>query len=65
MPYNPHWDSKVIPSLSNKYEHCEVLSVLLSSGEEIKLLGVPNFQLGGEERAGKIIGRLTYDLIND
>ena len=65
MPYNLHWDSKVIPSLSNKYEHCEIMPVLLSSGEEIKLLGVPNFQLGGEEHARKIIGRLAYDLIND
>ena len=55
----------MIPSLSNKYEHCEVMPVVLSSGEEIKLLSVPNFQLGDEERAGKIIGRLTYDLIND
>ena len=64
QPYNLHWDSKLIPSLSNKYQQMEVMPILVSSGKDTKLLGVPNLPIGDNERAGNIIGNATYDLID-
>ena len=43
-PYNLHWDSKIVPNLSNKYQHLEVLPVVLSFGKMFKLLGAPSFR---------------------
>ena len=64
QPYNLHWDSKLIPSLSNKYQQMEVMPILVSSGKDTKLLRVPNLPIADNERAGNIIGNATYDLID-
>ena len=64
QPNNLHWDLKLIPSLSNKYQQMEVMPILVSSGKDTKLFGVPNLPIGDNEHAGNIIGNATYDLID-
>ena len=39
------------------------MPILVSSGKDTKLLGVPNLPIGDNERAGNIIGNATHNLI--
>ncbi|KAK6181886.1 hypothetical protein SNE40_009664 [Patella caerulea] len=58
-----HWDGKSLPTLQDKYEHEERLAVAVGDSDELKLLGIPAYQSGTDERAGEIISRLTSELL--
>ncbi|KAK6183334.1 hypothetical protein SNE40_010835 [Patella caerulea] len=58
-----HWDGKSLPTLQDKYEHEERLAVAVGNSDELKLLGIPAYQSGTDERAGEIISRLTSELL--
>ena len=65
MLYNIHWDSKLVPQFQNKYEKVDILPVLVSSGLNTKLLGVPSFTSDVEQSFESIIGDFTYQLLSD
>lgn len=58
-----HWDSKLIPSLTNKYVSSERVAVLVGTNERLKLLGVPSYQPGTDRKTGEIIAQLTEQLL--
>ena len=64
MLYNIHWDSKLVPQFQSKYEKLEILPVLVSSGLNTKLLGVPSFTSDVEQYFGSIIGDFTPQLLS-
>ena len=59
-----HWDSKLMPSLTNKNISEERLSVLVGNSNELKLLGVPAYQPGTDRKSGDIIAELTVNLLS-
>jgi len=59
-----HWDSKLMPSLSNKNIYEERLTVVVGNAHELKLLGVPAYQPGTHRNAGDILADLTVDLLS-
>lgn len=59
-----HWDSKLMPSLSNKNISEERLTVLVGNAHELKLLGVPAYQPGTDRKSGDIVADLTVDLLS-
>lgn len=58
------WDSKLMPSMSNKNILEERLSVLVDNSSEVKLLGVPAYQPGTDRKSGDIFADLTGDLLS-
>lgn len=58
-----HWDSKIMPSLTNQHVKEERLTVVVGNNNEIKFLGVPAYQLGTDERSGDIIANHTVRLL--
>jgi hypothetical protein len=60
-----HWDSKMMQNLTNQNVSEERLTVIVGNAEELKLLGVPKYQTGTDKSSGKIISKLTTDLLKD
>lgn len=58
-----HWDSKLLPSLTNQYNNEERLAVAVGDINDIKLLGVPRYKPGTNRNSGEIITELTFDLL--
>lgn len=58
-----HWDSKLMPSLSNENICEERLTVVVGNAHEFKLLGVPAYKPGSDRNSGDIIADLTIDLL--
>lgn len=58
-----HWDSKLIPTLSNRNISEERLTVIVGTAHEVKLLGVPSYQPGTDTKSGQIISDLTCELL--
>lgn len=58
-----HWDSKLMPSLSNPHVMEERLAVLVGNKSELKLLGVPAYRPGTDHACGEIIANLTVPLL--
>ena len=58
-----HWDSKLMPSLSNPAVSEERLTVVVGDTRELKLLGVPSYKSGTDRRCGDIIAELTINLL--
>ncbi|KAG8171348.1 hypothetical protein JTE90_007600 [Oedothorax gibbosus] len=50
-----HWDSKLMPSLTNQHVMEERLTVIVGNQSELKLLGVPAYQPGTVQASGDII----------
>lgn len=59
-----HWDGKGLPTLVNKYEHEERLAVAVGDSKELKLLGIPAYKTGTDQRAGHIISNLSCGLLH-
>ena len=61
-----HWDGKLAPpSLTNKYESDERLTVAVGNTTDVKILGVPAYKSGTDRKSGDIISNLTFDLLNN
>ena len=58
-----HWDSKLLPCLTNQNTFEERLAVLLGSQTDMKLLGVPSYKPGTDRISGDIIAQLTNNLL--
>lgn len=58
-----HWDSKLMPSLSNQNVTEERLTVVVGTSLDLKLLGVPAYQPGTDRKSGDIIADLTSELL--
>ena len=58
-----HWDSKLLPSLDNKYKHQERLTVAIGTQQDLKLLGVPSYEQGTDRKSGDIISEATVGLL--
>lgn len=58
-----HWDGKLLPSLTNKYENEERLTVAVGDVTDNKVLGVPAYKPGTDKKCGEIISKLTFDLL--
>ena len=59
-----HWDSKLLPTLSNQNVSEERLTVAVGTREDTKLLGVPSYQPGTDKKSGEIIAQLTTELLD-
>jgi hypothetical protein len=59
-----HWDSKLMPTLSNSNVLVERLTVVVGNTLELKLLGVPSYQPGTDRKSGDIIADLTCNLLS-
>lgn len=60
-----HWDSKMLSTLTNKYETEERLTIAIGTEDEIKLLGVPSYTPGTDQHAGDIITQKVAQLLSD
>lgn len=58
-----HWDSKLLPTLSNAVVSEERLTVVVGNSHELKLLGVSSYKSGSDRKCGDIIADLTSDLL--
>ena len=58
-----HWDSKLLPKLTDKYTTEERLTVAVGTQDEIKLLGVPCYEPGTDQHTGDIITQKTAELL--
>ena len=56
-----HWDSKLLPSLTNKTKLEERLAVVV--GDSAKLLCVPSYMPGFDQKSGDIIANLMVNLL--
>ena len=54
-----------MPDLKDKYSKLEIMPVLISAGQETKLLGVPSFTPFAGVAVGSVIGDFTMDLLDD
>lgn len=59
-----HWDTKLLPTLTNPNITEERLAVIVGNSCEIKLLGVPAYPPGTDKKTGDIIANLTTNLLN-
>ena len=59
-----HWDSKLMPSLTNRNISEERLTVVVGTADKLKLLGVPSYMPGTDKGCGKIISELTVKLLD-
>lgn len=60
-----HWDSKLMPSLTNQNVKEEHLAVLVGDRGETKQLGVPAYKPGTDTKSGEIITKLTAKLLDE
>jgi hypothetical protein len=59
-----HWDSKIMNSLSSKYNYDDRLPVLLSGNGGVKLLGVPQIPVkSGQGQMGSLIAEASMNLL--
>lgn len=58
-----HWDSKLMPALTNANIQEERLTVVVGNAHILKLLGVPSYLPGTDRKSGDIIADLTVDLL--
>ena len=58
-----HWDSKLMPSLHNKYVKEERLTVVVGTRNEQKLLGTPVYKPVAGRKTGDIVAELTVDML--
>jgi len=58
-----HWDSELMPTMSNANTSEERLTVVVGDTRELKLLGVPAYKSGSDRRCGDIIAELTTKLL--
>jgi hypothetical protein len=58
-----HWDSKLLPSLTNQYDQEERLTVAVGDVNDVKLLGVPAYKPGTDRKSGDIISEITYGML--
>ena len=58
-----HWDSKLIHTLTDNNVNEERLTVAIGDVHQIKLLGVPAYQVGSGRRAGEVISTKTMELL--
>lgn len=60
-----HWDSKLMPSLTDKHHREERLTVVVGNDVDLKLLGTPSYQPGSNVSAGELIASHTMELLNE
>jgi hypothetical protein len=58
-----HWDSKIMPSLQDKYKKEERLVVIVGNADTVQLLGAPHYQIGSDEACGQVIADHTVNLL--
>ena len=59
-----HWDSKIMPSLDDKYKSEERLVISLGTQDDIKLLEIPSYLTGSGRGVGEIVSEKTMELLN-
>ena len=60
-----HWDSKLMPSLTDSHIREERLTVVVGDNFDMKLLGTPCYQPGSNVSAGELIASRTMDLLHE
>ena len=58
-----HWDSKLLPSLTNKTKLEERLAVVVGDCDSAKLLRVPSYMPGSDQKSGDIIANVMVNLL--
>lgn len=58
-----HWDSKVMPSLTNPNINEERVTILVGDQKEVKLLGTPQYAKTPNQKAGSLTSDLTVALL--
>ena len=60
-----HWDSKLMPSLTDNHRREERLTVVVGDNVDLKLLGTPSIQPGSNVSAGELIASHTMELLHE
>ena len=60
-----HWDSKLMPSLTDNHRREERLTVVVGDNVDLKLLGTPSYQPGSNVSAGELIASHTMELLHE
>ena len=58
-----HWDSKLMPVLTKQTKE-ERLVVAIGSNTQVKILGVPSYKSGTDQRSGDIIAQASVQLLD-
>lgn len=60
-----HWDSKLMPRLTDANIVVERLAVVVGDSDQLKLLGVPQYEPGTDQSTGELVSKATCELLQE